>query len=336
MSKILIPANLKGKELFKFLVENKSALIAQKKSILKTTDAFTCAPVVDGVTSKIKVSAIKAGADAGGPDDDGDENDMVNAGDKVHVTVVANSANWIDSQMDLLVADCWKKSIKERKGLINHLHDHIHQIQAKVGEVTKIYSKDLKLRDLGVDLDGSTQALIFETDVFKSYNEQVYNQYKLEKINQHSIGLQYINISLAINDEDSEKEFDFWNKYYPLVINKDVADENGYFWVVKEIKLLENSCVLFGANELTPTLDVKISTEDQPSPDTEKNQPPTFDSIKAIKAMVMCPNCKAFYSAPDSGSSNCPSCGQYVSPDNNQEERPTFDSLAAIAQTKFI
>jgi hypothetical protein len=194
----------------------------------------------------------------------------------------------------------------------------------------------MKLTDLGLNQSGSTQVLIFETDVMASYNEKIFNQYKLKKINQHSIGLQYVKISLCINDKDSEKEYDFWNKYYPQVINKEVVDQRGYFWVVTEIKLLENSCVLFGSNELTPTLDVKASTESQPPSGTGKNQPPPFDSLGAIKGIVMCQNCMTVYSAPDSGSSKCPSCGQYQSSSSNSTEVETFDSLRAIAETKFI
>ena len=83
---------------------------------------------------------------------------------------------------------------------------------------------------------------------------------KLFKINQHSIGLMYISLGLCINNKDYLPEFELWGKYYDKVINKDVVDEAGYFWIVPEIKVLENSCVLFGSNELTPTLEV-ISNE---------------------------------------------------------------------------
>jgi len=170
----------------------------------------------------------------------------------------------------------------------------------------------------------------------RSYNEKIYNQYKLEKINQHSIGLQYVKISLCINDEDSEKEYDFWNKYYPQVINKEVVDQRGYFWVVTEIKLLENSCVLFGSNELTPTLDVKADTGTQPLQSTDKDQPLPFDFVKAVKSLVMCQNCMTTYSAESTGSSNCPTCGRYNSQDSNSAEVGLFDTLRAISETKFI
>jgi hypothetical protein len=91
------------------------------------------------------------------------------------------------------------------------------------------------------------------------------------KVNQHSIGLQYVKLSLAINDEDYKEEFEVWNKYNEQIINKDKAEANGFFWAVQEIKLIENSAVLFGSNEITPTLDNNLKNE--PSVDTQKEQP---------------------------------------------------------------
>ena len=96
-------------------------------------------------------------------------------------------------------------------------------------------------------------------------------------MNQHSIGLQYVKIELAINDKDEKEEFKAWEKYFPLAINKSKAESQGYFWAVKEYKLLENSAVLFGSNELTPTLEVvkgiepaEVTQTDEPADVTRK------------------------------------------------------------------
>lgn len=100
----------------------------------------------------------------------------------------------------------------------------------------------------------SATALIFETKVLKSYNEKIFQMYSANGINQHSIGLQYINLSLALNDPEDFDHFKTWNEYFNQIINKSKATDYGFFFVVKEYKLIENSSVLFGANELTPTL----------------------------------------------------------------------------------
>lgn len=265
MSKIKIPEELKDKELFAFLKDNKDELIAQKKMIIKLCDAvsfFTQYYVSkSGVLTKSAASELPADTKS------------------VFVKVAANTSMYMDSQSDVLLRDSGKKSIKERKGMIPHLHDHIHMVEAEVGDVKDIYYEDVSLKELGYNKSGSAQVLVFETDIIKSYNEKVFNKYKAGKVKQHSIGLQYVKLELAINDEESIKEFDFWNKYISDIINKEDAEKQGYFWVVPEYKLLENSAVLFGANPLTPTLEVK-DTEDRPSNDTGK-QP--FDLSKAIR-----------------------------------------------------
>jgi hypothetical protein len=271
MGKIIIDEAMKGKELTSFLMENKSLLIAQKKAIIKRTDPVECNPSLLLLKDS---KVIKAAA-----------SDIPEDATSVRVKVVANTALYMDSQLDVLIPDCWKISIKQRKGMIPHLHDHIHEIGAEVGDVADIYSQDISLTDLGINKSGKTQCLIFETDIKKSYNEKVFDKYKAGRIKQHSIGLQYIKMDFAINDEDSEKEYNFWKKYFDQLINPEVAEERGFFFVIQEIKLLENSAVLFGSNELTPTLSVgKIDSLDLPGNAPVGSSPSqAFDVSKAIK-----------------------------------------------------
>lgn len=268
MTRVDIPEDLSGKDLFKFLTENKSALIAQKKSMLKYTDVLSALPLV-GVDYEFKDGLLKSATS------------MVER-DSITVKVVANTSLYCDSQMDVLLRDNAVKSIRERKGMIPHLHDHKHEIGAQVGDVKNIYYMDYSLVDLGLAKTGSAQALVFETEIKKSYNPQVFNLYATGKIKQHSIGLQYVKIGLAINDPESVAEYELWNKYASSVINQDLINEKGFFWVVPEIKLLENSAVLFGSNPITPTLEVKNDTNDEPSDDTHR-QPLKFDMSEAIK-----------------------------------------------------
>lgn len=271
--KLIIDPKLSGKELTKFLVDNKEELITDKKSIIKRTDPVSCIPsLYDIQGDKVEkiFGAKKINEDA----------------DTVRVKVVANTALYMDSQWDVLIPDCWKNSIKTRKNMIPHLKDHIHETEAEVGDVVDIYSQDISLTDLGVNKRGKTQCLIFETDIRKSYNERVFAKYKSGKANQHSIGLQYVKMDVAINDEESEKEYDFWQKYIKQLINPEEAEERGFFWVIQEIKLLECSIVLFGANPLTPTLDVKADTFIQPDEQQElstEEEPLPFDLMKAIQ-----------------------------------------------------
>jgi hypothetical protein len=266
--KTLIPENLRGKELFKFLIENKSKLVAEKKSALKKTDATISST---SIISPVKTSATK---DMG----EGVQDPETGI---VDVKVVANTAWWCDSAMDVLTDKCYDKSVKEKGILIPHIHDHEWCSTGHVGDVKAVYTQTISLKDLGLKKAGSTTALIFETKIREDYNDDVYKFYKNGKINQHSIGLMYVSIGLCINDKDYLPEFELWNKYYDKVINQDVVDERGYFWIVPEIKIMENSCVLFGANELTPTLDAKTDTDNEPSEDTHE-QPSHKSSIITV------------------------------------------------------
>lgn len=248
-------------DLFAYLKANKNAIITAKKSMPIKSDC-TFAPVFKGIDSYEPIETKAASAT--------DNNENV-----IRVRVVANTANWMDSHSDVLLNDSPKKSISERKKFIPHLHDHIHEVGAKVGEVVDITLENLTLAQLGLTGNRQTQAVVFTTDIMKFYNESVFNQYKIGKVNQHSIGLQYVNLALAMNDENSEEEFKEWNKNIDKVINKEKAMQQGFFWVVYEYKLFENSAVLFGSCEITPTLG-------------KENEPPIIgtyenESVKTVR-----------------------------------------------------
>jgi hypothetical protein len=98
------------------------------------------------------------------------------------------------------------------------------------------------------------------------------NQYANGWVKNHSVGMRYVKLDLAINSEAewNKEEKAVWDKYYSLIANKDVADEKGYFWAVTEAKIIEGSAVVMGSNSATPTLNNK----QEPSDDTLDNEPP--------------------------------------------------------------
>lgn len=262
--RIKIPTFQNKKELHQYLVTNKGHLIDQKKMAPVFSDPVTFgAQPID----RTKQSAFSTKANT----------PVIEDLDVLRVKVVANTANWIDSHLDLIIPGAASKSIQERKGLIPFLHDHIHKLEAEIADVIDIYPATMSLRELGLDMDGTTESIIFVGDVKKEYNAKIFEKYKQGRIKQHSIGLHYVKIDLAINDEDWGKEKDFWDKYYPQVINKDVADDHGFFWVIGEYKLIENSAVLFGSNVLTPTLDNNLKNF-EPLASTQQQEPSVKDT----------------------------------------------------------
>lgn len=271
---IKIPANLKGKELYKFLVANKSGLIAQKKSAMKRTDNLI-APIT--ILDRVNEDGNKA-KPVGGTEQ------LPIGFRELDVKVIANTAWYCDLAMDVLTDKSYDNSVKNRGALIPHIKDHKWESTSHVGDVKSVYTQLIRLSELGYKgVHGNTQttSLIFETTIKEEYDAKVYLFYKNRKINQHSIGLLYISIGLCINDPDYLAEFELWNKYYDKIINKDIVDEAGYFWIVPEIKLLENSCVLFACNELTDTLESE--EKDIPVEDTTKQQPESTTVDEPVK-----------------------------------------------------
>ena len=234
------------------ILKNKKEAIELKKAEVKYCDpSFTGA----NYTTKQKASA-----------------NVVESGDTIKRTIVGNTYNYLDSHGDVHVKGCFTKSIKERLNKVFHLSDHEYKLTAKIGEPTAIYEKDIAWKELGVNKNGMTTALMMDTDIHKEYNAKIFNAYKKGQIDQHSVGMVYIKIDLAANTNDIEhvEEKALWDSLINDIANKNEAEEVGYFWVVKECKLLEISAVLAGSNPITPTLENKSI---EPSADTQINEP---------------------------------------------------------------
>ena len=240
------------KELFKFLVENKDKLIAQKKAVKKEADC----PVIVAPTLVHEAGATKALP--------------VGNKDSLKVVVVINTTNFLDSHNDLHLPGIWNKSVKENK-MIMHLQEHDMEFDKIIadGKHLKVYTKTFTWAELGYPFKGTTEALIFESEILKERNEYMLNQYKNGWVRNHSVGMYYVKMDFAINDEEYPNEYEAWNKYYPQIANKELADERGYFWYVLEAKCVEGSAVPIGSNTATPTLETN-----QPDESTDPNIEP--------------------------------------------------------------
>lgn len=253
-------------ELFKALKENKPSLIALKKSTEKRADA------VSYVNSEIsKLNANK------------EENGTQTEIDKLQVKVVINTTNFIDSHNDLHINGIWNKSVSDNvnKGFL-HLQEHDRDFDKVISDSAKGYVESVTWKSLGLPYNGKTEALIFDSVIEKKRNEFMFKQYANGWVKNHSVGMRYVKIDLAINSESEwdKDEKELWDKYYPIVANKEVADERGYFWVVSEAKVIEGSAVVMGSNSATPTLLVEnkseadniTSEQEEPSSDTQKQE----------------------------------------------------------------
>lgn len=254
-------------ELFKALKENKKQLISLKKSIEKRADSFNYV----SVNSEIKTI-------------NKEDNGIVVSPDKLQVKVVINTTNFLDSHNDLHINGIWNKSVSDNKFFL-HLQEHEREFDKVITDESIGSIQSLTWKSLGYPYNGKTEALIFDSTIEKSRNEFMFNQYSNGWVKNHSVGMRYIKIDLAIN---SESEFDkdekeLWDKYYPIVANKEVADERGYFWVVSEAKIIEGSAVVMGSNSATPTLSVEQKENNEPLQNTQQKQEPTQEVTQKIK-----------------------------------------------------
>lgn len=275
--KRFIPGNLTGKELFNYLVKNEALIFNAKKSVTKEADGFFTAPLlVDD-----KGNLVNKAESAETPAEDG----------RLKVVPVINTTNWFDSHSDVHIPGLWKKSLSDNKRAGFYLlESHGRSFQDVIAEECAAMTKTISWKELGLDLSGTTEALIFNAIVEKDRNEFMYEQYRKKRVKKHSVGMQYVKIVTCINDDEYPVQKENWDKYIEMVANREEAEDEGFFWAVLEAKIMEGSAVLFGSNTVTPTLettqlgktDPVIDTNDQPSSDTE-SQPSIFDLDRAIK-----------------------------------------------------
>lgn len=231
--RLTLPQFKNNTELVNYLVENKRELIDLKKSAIKYADSSAgFAPSANDIIVKQQTNSQ-------------------DTEDTIHRTIVGNTYNWMDSHDDVHLNNVFSVSIKDRNGRIWHRHDHVNQLTAKVGKFSNVYEHVVNWTDLGINKMGQTMSLLGDSAIKRSYNQLIFDSYKDGEIDQHSVGMQYVKLSLAVNNKENKEEYAEWNKHIHLLGNQDKAVERGFFWAVKEAKLIEISCVTEGSNELT-------------------------------------------------------------------------------------
>ena len=242
-------------EMFKALRDNKGTLSAQKKMITKQADSVVfISEVKDTKGNTVKAEAV-------------DVTDV----DKLRLKVVINTTNLMDSHSDVHFMGIWKKSVKEKKDLYL-LQEHRMKFDHIISDNVKASVQLMNWSDLGQKFKGQTEALVFDVEIDKR-NEFMFHQYAKGYVKNHSVGMRYVKMELAINSESKWdiEEKEVWDKYIDQIANKEVAEEKGYFWAVTEAKIIEGSAVPIGSNTITPTLEVEVKNI-EPSNDTQKQE----------------------------------------------------------------
>lgn len=177
------------------------------------------------------------------------------------VQFVANTYYWLDSDLDILIDGCAKKTLNDRgansnaTAKVKHLADHRMTTDKMVGKPTTTEE---------TRLDGKS-VIYFESEIFETpAGDEHLVKYQSGGYDNHSIGFRYKDIEFAEKDSENSDAKAYWDEYYGQILNPEEADKYGFFWVVKEIELYEASVVTFGANSLTGVVGFKSkSKEDQ-------------------------------------------------------------------------
>lgn len=204
-------------------------------------------------------------------------------GDVIRVKAIINSTNVIDSHLDLHTRNAWNKSVKENKTTYI-LQEHANKFTHVISKKGKNLNESMNFKDFGFD-DMEFTANISDFILKREDNPFMFDQYATGKVSNHSVGMLYVlgKLELAIYDEDSEKNMEFFEKYKAQAINPEVADDNGYFWVVSEAVKREGSAVVFGSNPITPTLSVENYEPSAGHSQSNKTKPSNDTSNELIK-----------------------------------------------------
>jgi len=253
--RIEIPEYNNKHDLFDFLMENKALHIMEKKADgLKKCDAVHC--VIKGSeTSKAEKVDMSTG--------------------KIEVHSAINTTNIMDSHQDVHVKGIWNKSLK----MDNHpllLQEHEMKFAKVISDNVIASVLNTSWKDLGFKFSGETQALMFKSMIEEARNKFMFDQYGKGFVKNHSVGMRYINLSIAINNDSSEfkEELDTYNKYINDIVNRKEVEDQGFFWAVKEARVIEGSAVVKGSNALTPTTSMQAKaaqSKDTPTPEQLAN-----------------------------------------------------------------
>lgn len=270
MINISIPHLTNKAGLYDWLITNKSLLIAQKKSANKEADAisFPISYITDKGCSVVKSESIPEAAS------------------KIKVRSIINTTKLFDSHGDVHIDQLWNKSLKEANSLYL-TKEHDLSFDGVITDEVRAFVKQMSWNELGFNYSGMTQALVFDSVIempkrLLTKNEivkaEMFDLYRANKVRQHSAGMRYVKIDLAVNDERYEEEYELWQKYYDIIVNKNDVDQVGYFFPVTEAKIFEGAAVIRGSNFATPTQSVQETKgqpsktlDDEPLPSTHKN-----------------------------------------------------------------
>lgn len=228
-----------------FLNQEKLNVVNKRCEVVRTTNIYSKQQSQDKSTATITIEEAK----------------------EASVKFVGNTYLWMDSHLDVHAKNVFNEFIAEKEEIF-HLSDHDFKLKSRLGNINELYEKTLAWKTLGINKEGFTQCLVADSTILRKYDSVIFEDYLNNKINQHSVGMWYIELEIAIDDEDEKDAYKLWKEYIDKIGNPDFAKSVGVFWVVRKAGLREISAVLKGSNSITHTINSSIIKSDNEPPPT--------------------------------------------------------------------
>jgi hypothetical protein len=254
-------------ERIKAAAKNASKEIQLKKAMLHKS----------GDSSKSLPSVFKPLTGANKADLPKDEEDVI------YRTIIANTYNYKDSHDDVHLNNVFKKTIEETEKIF-FFHDHEFKLTSQVGVITKSYEQEVTWREVGLDIDGKTMALLHDVRIEKAKNTAIFDMYKNGEIDQHSVGMQYVKIRWAADDVDDKEAYALYTSILDLTgmynENKDETKEDELEIVLQKFGNIEDIDKI--CNKYKDSL-----SKEEPLKDTLKNEKTSENENKELILLTL-------------------------------------------------
>lgn len=255
-----IPKNLNKTELWDFISENFAELESQKVGQSKEADPFTCGGFVQSKKDSTKTTSNISNS-------------------TILVKAAISTSGLLDSHNDLHLYKMWDDDLANKIDRA-HLQEHRWSLKDIIsdGNDLDIETKLIPFNELGYEVKGDAEVLVFNSKVRKDRNEFMHDRYVKGYVPNHSAGMVYRKVTLAAKEGNSD-QVAAWNEFIGKVINKDLAEKRGYFYAIEKAGVREGSAVARGSNYLTPTLSVsskELKGGNNPFPEERNEEVKSF------------------------------------------------------------
>lgn len=282
MAKLKVKSFATKRESDLWLVENQARMKAERRCEPKFTSGQNFGSLT-AISFAVNKKGEKIKAEVMDSDEDGDMDTGV-----INVKVIINATNILDSHRDVHLPGIWKKSLSEKK-LIYLCQEHDLSFKGIISDELKAYTQVFTFKELGVDLEGSAECLVFDAIVREDRNEFMFNQYKKGYVRNHSVRMEYVKEYFCMDSDEPEctQYKEAWDKYSPLVANTEDLAKVNWFYAVTEAKIRdEGSAVVKGSCFATPTIDMTIENKIQAEKPLESNEPPAGTQNEKKKIFI--------------------------------------------------